>query len=56
MSRPEALVNWLAFLGIGDCPCEYSYQTLGNLHGISFGKGWVRTAAEPDCPHHGGSR
>lgn len=39
-----------------DCPrctCPTAYRSLGKLHGISLGKGWVRTADDPTCPIHG---
>jgi hypothetical protein len=46
------LASWLAFLGGQDCTCPYEWKGLGNLYGVSMGKGWVRMTTAPDCPEH----
>lgn len=50
---PDSLRRWLKWVDILDCPCAFDWQSIGILHGVSMGKGWVRVTTEPDCPHHG---
>ena len=50
--RPPKLTAWLDFIGTLDCTCEYRFTSLGTLHGISMGNGWVRTTTNPTCPIH----
>jgi hypothetical protein len=47
------LHTWLQWLGTEDCNCPSDWRTLGELYGISLGKGWVRISTNPECPHHG---
>jgi len=35
------------------CRCLHDYKSLGTLHGMNMGKGWVRVTTDPKCPHHG---
>lgn len=50
---PSSLADWRRWLQIEDCPCQLEWRSLGRLHGVSMGMGWVRTSTEPECPHHG---
>lgn len=34
------------------CRCDFDYRSLGKLHGINMGKGWVRITTHPKCPVH----
>ena len=49
----NSLEDNLKWLKIEDCKCEHSWKSLGRLHGVSCGKGWVRMTTNPECPHHG---
>lgn len=49
----ESKMKWLEYLGTPDCPCPTEYASLGILHGVSMGKGWVRVSTDPVCPYHG---
>jgi hypothetical protein len=42
----------LADLGLVDCPCPHAWVSLGALHGVPMGKGWVRMGTEPGCRWH----
>jgi hypothetical protein len=49
----ESLQEWLAWLHPGvKCKCTYDYKSLGLLHGVSMGKGWLRMSTHPQCPVH----
>lgn len=50
--RPPELAAWLDFIGTTSCTCDYRYTSLGILHGISMGNGWVRTITNPTCTIH----
>lgn len=51
--RDSFCQDWLDFIEIGDCICEYAWQSLGRLYNVSMGKGWVRISTEKQCVHHG---
>lgn len=51
--RTTELWRWNEFLGTPDCHCPTEWKSLGVLHGVNCGKGWVRTGTDPDCRHHG---
>lgn len=56
MSTPESLkrnMEWLYPNPERPCRCESAGVSLGRLHGIGMGKGWVRTTTHPNCYHHG---
>ena len=52
---PNLLSDWLDYLCIQNCTCEWAWRGLGVLYGQSFGQGWVRVDTKPACPHHGGA-
>ena len=42
-----------AYVPLDDrCKCDHGYLSLGKMHGINMGKGWVRTGTHPLCPVH----
>ncbi len=47
------LDKWLTFLDGISCKCQYAWRSMGRLHGIGMGKGWVRITTHPNCPEHG---
>lgn len=49
----DSLADWMDFLALRHCTCEWGWQSLGRLYGVSFGKGWVRLSTNPECRHHG---
>lgn len=53
--NPESLARWMEWL-YGDqpesCRCDSAWKSLGRLHGVDMGKGWVRMNTHPDCLHH----
>ena len=49
---PNLLSDWLDYLGIKDCSCEWAWRGMGVLYRQSFGNGWVRVDTADDCPHH----
>jgi hypothetical protein len=51
--RDSFCQDWLEFLKIGDCTCEFAWESLGRLYNVDMGKGWIRTTTEKECPHHG---
>jgi hypothetical protein len=51
--QQASLAAWLRLLKIEDCPCAYEWKSLGRLHGVSMGMGWVRVSTVPECRHHG---
>ena len=48
---PNLLSDWLDYLGIKDCSCEWAWRGMGVLWG-RLGNGWVRVDTACDCPHH----
>lgn len=48
-----SLARDLQWLGIQTCVCRFAYKSLGRVHDVSMGKGWVRMDTKPDCEHHG---
>jgi len=49
---PESLSSWLAWNRTPDCACPQAWRSLGRLHGVSMGSGWVRLSTAAGCPHH----
>ncbi len=54
-AEDDRLAKFLAWLGTPDCRCDSEWRSLGVLHGVSMGRGWVRMTTDPQCPHHGQS-
>lgn len=52
MTVVTSLQRWLNWTQSPDCPCRYEWRSLGILHDVSMGKGWVRMTADLECRHH----
>lgn len=42
----------MAAIGILRCKCELEIRSMGRLHGVNMGEGWVRITTHPECPVH----
>jgi hypothetical protein len=40
------------WLKIANCTCPFAWRSLGRLHGVTMGHGWVRMSTDRACPHH----
>lgn len=34
------------------CLCNLAFKSLGTLHNVRMGRGWVRVDTDPSCPQH----